>query len=498
MAASPERRVSVQPGLGDEHAGLDVSRLAALRALAWPAAIMAVPFVAALVVYWPFVHLFFATDDFHWLRDAHNPDALDFFKRAFTLPKVTEFYYPPPSWRPLVHAWFFSAYRVFGLSHEPYHLANVVLHAGVASFAGLTLWRLSGRPLIGWLTALMFAVSPSYDLVVVSISHDTELLASFFFMLSLLLFTLSLGSKGRTALLYAGSVLAFGLSLLARESAVYLPLLLAGAGLLVLRPSDRGQAVQLARRLAPFFVVAGLFGVLAYAFEFATASSNDFYAFGFHAWGRFWEYMRWATFPLPPSYGNWVASVQRLTAVLPFVAGALAVVFRRWLVVWLVAWAVLALLPFVFITNPMELRYTYGATIPVAALLALAVDNIRLALKRWLPETAGATLALGAVLALAVFLGARARAQQDWISLQSDNYESLVGAVKTLCGPLPPDSHLYVVNSPAFDPYNINTPMAFNLYDDRIYVKPSPQPPEQVEQPACVVNYGNQGWQRLE
>ncbi len=478
--------------------GLNVDRLAGLRASARPAAIVATPLVAALVVYWPFVHLFFATDDFHWLRDAHNPDALDFFRRAFSLPKATNFYYPPPSWRPVVHAWFFSAYRVFGLSPEPYHLANVILHAGVASFAGLALWRLSGRAVVGWLTAVIYAVSPSYDLVVVSISHDTELLASFFFMLSLLLFTLSLESDHSSALLYGGSLLAFALSLLARESAVYLPLLLAGAGLIVSRPSDRRQALSLARRLGPFFVVAALFAILAYAFEFATASSNDFYAVGTHAWGRFWEYMRWTTFPLPPSYGGWVGSVQHLTAVLPFVAAAVAGAYRRWLVVWLVGWTVLALLPFVFITNPMELRYTYGATIPLAALLALGFDALRRVAFRRLPETAGVALALAAALPLAVFLGGRARAQQDWITLQSRNYESLVGAVQTLCGPLAPGSHLYVVNSPAFDPYNINTRMAFNLYDDSVYVQPSLQAPVDVEQPACVVDYGNQSWQRLQ
>jgi len=103
-----------------------------------------------------------------------------------------------------------------------YHLANLLLHFFVGCLAYLFLSRMTGRVFLSFAAVLIFLVHPLHGQVVSYISGRADSLAALFIFLALLLY----GRPGAVA--FAGSVLCFALSLLAKESAIVLPVVLAG------------------------------------------------------------------------------------------------------------------------------------------------------------------------------------------------------------------------------------------------------------------------------
>jgi hypothetical protein len=467
----------------------------------WRAALLALPAVAAALVYFPFLNDFFATDDFHWLRAASNPDALDFFRRAFTFPESTEFEYATPNWRPFVDGYFFVAYRLFGLHPLPYHAVNVALHAGNAVLLSLLIAHVTSRRTVGVVTGTLFAVAPTYDLVVTSIGHATELFATFFSLSALLLYAhhLRAGSRGRA--LYPLALLAFVLALMSRESAVVLAPVLLGMALVMRRPKTADQFQVALLPALPFIALAGTFVVFSYYAQYQDAAKVGFYEIGWrHGFENLRAYLKWLVLPLPWSWGEWVEDLQRLAALAFVVAGLALLVLRQWRAVWLYAWLVLAFLPFLFIREGIELRYTYTATAPYAALLAVGSMALlrTVALPRLGPLFQAASVV--GLVALLVFLGGRARDQQTWFRQQSASYESLVVNAQTLCGPLPAEAHLVLLSNPVFDPYGINIRSAFNLYYERLSVH-AVQPGEELAilaeaSASCVVEFSGGVWER--
>jgi hypothetical protein len=121
--------------------------------------------------------------------------------------------------RPLVQGSFVLNYAVGGTHPESYRALNIAAHAGVV----LLLWWML-RPLVGggWvplIAAAAFAVRPNSAETVVWVSGRTEVLCALFY-----LGAVAAHLHGRLAL----GVSCFVLALAAKESAVSLPLLLAG------------------------------------------------------------------------------------------------------------------------------------------------------------------------------------------------------------------------------------------------------------------------------
>jgi hypothetical protein len=460
----------------------------ALRPAALLPALLLLTTAVTALVYLPFIDDFFATDDFHWLRAAQNPDAADFIGRAFGFPEDTAFEFATPGWRPLIDVYFYGAYRAFGLDPLPYHLVNVLLHGANGALLGIVVWRVSGRPFAAAAASLLFVVSPSYDLVVSSISHATEMWSSFLYLAALALYAAWVTDRRRWPLLMA-SALAFALALGSREATVHLPAILALMALVLWRPRLRRDWTRFAASLAPYAVIVVVYGSFIYFAEYRDAESDGFYAFGTHALDRMWEYLWWLLLPLPESWGGWVSEAQVALAIAFVGSAAVMVVLRAWTALWLWAWLLIALLPFAFIQQPMEWRYAYLATAPLAGLLGLGLDGAR----RGLAARAGpATTALAlapAVVALAAFLGLLARDRQWWITGQADEYERLVTAVRSRCAGLAPGGHVYLVRSPAFDPYGLNTTSAVNVWLDRVHVEALSASPSAPAEGSCVLEF---------
>lgn len=126
-----------------------------------------------------------------------------------------------------------------GLSPRHFHQVNLAFHM-VATFAAYAIFlRLSGKPLLALAAAILFAAHPIHSEAVIWIAALPELGCAFFFFLSFLLFVMTRTNVRSTSKkerknapaprdrrwLFWGSLIAFAISLLWKEMALTLPLL---------------------------------------------------------------------------------------------------------------------------------------------------------------------------------------------------------------------------------------------------------------------------------
>ena len=154
----------------------------------------------------------------------------------------------------------------FGNHAAGYRIVNALLHAGSC----LLLWRLLARLKIpgGWLAAALFAVHPVAVGSVAWISEIKNTLSLPFYLLSLGWFMdfeerHGTGQESRARLLYALSLAAFGLALLAKTSTVMLPVVLLGCAWW--RRGSLGKCYLF--KTAPHFALALAFGLMTVWFQ---------------------------------------------------------------------------------------------------------------------------------------------------------------------------------------------------------------------------------------
>ena len=117
-------------------------------------------------------------------------------------------------------------YAVHGLSTYGYTGVNITLHAAVSLLVFALVRGIGGSLFAAGASGIAFAVHPVHAEAVTGIAGRTELLAAFFFLLSMHFHRLTPGA-GRIAAWYrAGAFAAFGCALLSKESAVTLLLVL--------------------------------------------------------------------------------------------------------------------------------------------------------------------------------------------------------------------------------------------------------------------------------
>ncbi len=117
-------------------------------------------------------------------------------------------------WRPLADLVWATEYDLFGLHPTGWHLLKLLLHAASAFLLGILARRLTGRPGVGLLATLLFALHPLTCAAGVWIAATHENLVCFFFLATLL--ALDRRAKGEGGLLPVG--LAFTGALLSKET----------------------------------------------------------------------------------------------------------------------------------------------------------------------------------------------------------------------------------------------------------------------------------------
>jgi len=250
---------------------------------------------------------------------------------------------------PLVLTTFWTVHKFVGLSPWPYHLLNVLLHAGSAVLLWQILRQLNVRG--AWLGAALWALHP---VMVQSVAWVTELKntqSGFFYLLSILCFlkwdekppqqggALSRSPQRRTgdrrSLIFALSLIFFILATLSKPSVVMLPAVI---GLCIWWRTGRIYWRDVAA-LAPFVLISALASVW-------TILEQKFHAGAIGAeWAQTWPdrliiagraiwfYVAKLIWPHPLIfiYPRWEIDSSQLMAYLPLVA-ALAGIVALWLI----------------------------------------------------------------------------------------------------------------------------------------------------------------------
>ncbi len=163
------------------------------------------------------------------------------------------------NYQPLTIASYMLDYRLWKLDPRGYHATNVVLHtlATVSVFAFVFL--LTGSNLVSAITALFFGIHPLHVESVAWVSGRKDLLYALFYLLACSAWVLWVRKRGPRVLLYAATMAAFLLSLLAKGMAVTLPVALLAIDLYLKRP----WSPKLVLEKLPLFLIALVFGYLS-------------------------------------------------------------------------------------------------------------------------------------------------------------------------------------------------------------------------------------------
>jgi len=281
---------------------------------------LALLFLPVLAAYWPVLGAGYTNwddPDYTYNNPAVNrPTAANLLK-TITSPRLGHYH-------PLTDLSLAAEAAVFGGRAGAHHAGNLLLHLANAALAFLLLALLLGSDWLALGGALLWALHPANVESAAWIAERKNLLYAFFYLLALLAYLR--GSEGwrRTALV-AGLFL---LALLAKASAVTLPLALLALDWREGRPLDRRNLLEKAGLLA----LAGLFTVIAAAAQADRGSPLT------APWGKLLSfYLLHAAWPLRLSalypYKETLAelSSKHLLYVLPALAfaGALALAVRR-------------------------------------------------------------------------------------------------------------------------------------------------------------------------
>jgi len=156
-------------------------------------------------------------------------------------------------------------YRFFKLNPFAYHLTNLILHLMNGLLVFWLMMMLKGGVFTSLVVSLLFGIHPLHVESVAWISERKDLLCSFFFLGSLVVYLTYLKTRGRR--FYFLSLFLFLLSLLSKSMAVTLPLVLFLCDYLLDRKFDRKSLIE----KIPFLAMAFIFGIIA---SFALRSSG--------------------------------------------------------------------------------------------------------------------------------------------------------------------------------------------------------------------------------
>ncbi len=169
------------------------------------------------------LHHQFVFDDFRvitnnpYIKDWKHFPALfnhDYFKISGEL-----------SYRPLVTASYFTDYAIWGLHSFGFHLTNLILHTLNTFIVYLLLFKITRRFNLTVISCLFFSIHPILTETVNSVGFREDLLCATFFLLTLFFYVKLYTSKYKKICCVA-SLLAYFFSLLSKEMAISLPLII--------------------------------------------------------------------------------------------------------------------------------------------------------------------------------------------------------------------------------------------------------------------------------
>jgi tetratricopeptide (TPR) repeat protein len=180
-------------------------------------------------------------------------------------------------YRPLVSLSYHIHYQIFDGQPGGFHIVNAIWNALVCALVLAFVYLLFGNIVFALVTALLFAVHPIHTENVAWIAGRTDVLSTLWAMASLVFYVLA--RKQRKVWWLVAAVAAFAVSLLAKESSAFLPLVIVllewGPFGKLLAPSKRSVL-----RPALYFAVLIVYLLQRYAVIGMVGSSYDAYAPG--------------------------------------------------------------------------------------------------------------------------------------------------------------------------------------------------------------------------
>ena len=151
-------------------------------------------------------------------------------------------------------------FSLWGENPLGFHLTNIILHALVAVMVFIFLTFLAGDILTASIASLLYAVHPVHTEAVAYIAGRADPLCAFFMLSSLVLFikasrTMDSGRKG--ASLYIASLLLFVVSLLSKETAIIMPLIVFLYIFFFLRRKDAYRKIRFS--WIPYVFITGIY-----------------------------------------------------------------------------------------------------------------------------------------------------------------------------------------------------------------------------------------------
>ena len=183
--------------------------------------------VVAVLIYFETLSFWEVGDDVPLIYE--NTDFLQDWgnlKDSFVSPLPVKTYEPLPFYRPIVSLTYFVYYHL-GNSLPSHHLFNLAAHTFNTMLLYLLVFLLFKNTPLSILTSLFFAAHPLHISSVAWISGRTDLIACFFFLLTMILFIKSKDhQKLPRHLLLVGATISYILCLFSKETTLALPLLL--------------------------------------------------------------------------------------------------------------------------------------------------------------------------------------------------------------------------------------------------------------------------------
>lgn len=166
----------------------------------------------------------FAWDDKYLITDNPYVKSWSHLSRIFTSHLYEGSEMGSNFYRPLQAVSFAIDYSIWKLNPFGYHLASLLLHIFNSTLVYLIAIAVAAHPYAAFITALLFGIAPAISSTTYYIPARSDLLMAFFVFLSILLF-IKYREKEKK-IFYVISIVSFALSLLCKEMAVVLPILL--------------------------------------------------------------------------------------------------------------------------------------------------------------------------------------------------------------------------------------------------------------------------------
>jgi hypothetical protein len=401
--------------------------------------------VITFIVHAPTLRYYFDGDDFVVLGSIKYLGTKQYLLDTVRMHDIV------PNWRPLTAAVYTAEWNLFGLNATGWRAVNLGVHLSSLAVMYALVSRVTKRPAIGAMAAIIFGVSGAHFDTVTYITALPHVLATFLVLASLLALVTYAQDGERNPLAFWLSFALFVTAFLVNEgSFVYAPVLVAAYALFTRRWLRAPERLVL--HATPFVALA--VGWLSF-YQSCSCEQLKFdgYYWGPHVATNYAVYLSWIvlpmhSIPLTPDATRWgiaagLAAVSAFFAVRGPNMARLAVLG-----------VALALLPYAPVSIWTASRYTYAAVAffaPIAAIASYAVyDRVRRT--HALLRAPATVLALLFVATVAGLYGWQTYAQDSRSGRSTDRWALLVRELKKNYANVPPGTTIYIVDGPWTNP----------------------------------------------